>query len=146
MSTLRKALIFPIVMSQKINKLSDIEFKNPFTVPDNYFENISEEIMKNLPEKETPLPVKVSMWTKVKPWIYMAAMFVGTYFLVQVLLDKTGGTDGNLNRISSHQNVISSDKYWSDVQITEDEFFEYVEDQLINDGYYDYMYNQYYLN
>ncbi len=142
MSTLRKALIFPIVMSQKINKLSDIEFKNPFTVPDNYFENISEEIMKNLPEKETPLPVKVSMWTKVKPWIYMAAMFVGTYFLVQVLLDKTGGTDGNLNRISSHQNVISSDKYWSDVQITEDEFFEYVEDQLINDGYYDYMYNQ----
>lgn len=142
MSTLRKALIFPIVMSQKINKLSDIEFKNPFTVPDNYFENISEEIMKNLPEKETPLPVKVSMWTKVKPWIYMAAMFVCTYFLVQVLLDKTGGTDGNLNRISSHQNVISSDKYWSDVQITEDEFFEYVEDQLINDGYYDYMYNQ----
>ena len=62
MSTLRKALIFPIVMSQKINKLSDIEFKNPFTVPDNYFENVSEEIMKNLPEKETPLPVKVSMW------------------------------------------------------------------------------------
>ncbi len=120
-------------MKAKINKLSDIEFKNPFTVPDNYFDNINEEIMMNLPEKEIHKLVKVSMWTMAKPWVYMAAMFVGTYFLVQVLFTKTGGITND---------SVSADKYWSEVNVTEDEFYEYIEDQLINDGYYDYMYNQ----
>ena len=36
--------------------------------------------------------------------------------------------------------------YWSTVHITEEEFYEYLEDQLIDDGFYDYMYDQYYLN
>lgn len=120
-------------MKANINKISDIEYKNPFTVPDNYFDNIGDEIMKNLPEREYPEPVKVTMWAKVKPWIYMAAMFVGAYFMLQVLV-KTSDTN-----IGSEQ---KTDQYWSEMQITEDEFYDYIEGQLINDGYYDYMYNQ----
>ena len=35
-----------------------------------------------------------------------------------------------------------NDNYWSNVQISEEEFYEYLEEQLVSDGYYDYMYNQ----
>lgn len=120
-------------MKASINKISDIENRNPFTVPDNYFDNIGNEIMKNLPEKEYPEPIKVTMWAKVKPWIYMAAMFVGAYFMLQILVKTSDFNIGNGQK---------TDQYWSEMQITEDEFYDYIEGQLINDGYYDYMYNQ----
>ena len=45
--------------------------KNPFTVPEGYFENFSKELMEKLPEKEISLsePV-ITTWQRVKPWIY----------------------------------------------------------------------------
>ena len=51
--------------------------KNPFTVPEGYFENFSKELMEKLPEKEISLsePV-ITTWQRVKPWIYMTAMFL----------------------------------------------------------------------
>jgi hypothetical protein len=36
--------------------------------------------------------------------------------------------------------------YWSTVHVTEEEFYQFLEEQVVEDGYYDYMYNQYYLN
>ena len=42
--------------------------------------------------------------------------------------------------------AVNTSNYWSTVHITEEEFYEYLEDQLIDDGFYDYMYDQYYLN
>ena len=46
----------------------------------------------------------------------------------------------------SVEGATSTSSYWSTVHITEEEFYNYLEDQLIDDGYYDYMYDQYYLN
>ncbi|NLX67735.1 MAG: hypothetical protein GXZ19_13405, partial [Bacteroidales bacterium] len=65
-------------MDTKINKLKAIDkTTNPFKVPDNYFAQFNEEIMNRLPEKEIVVPEPVSIWDKVKPWVYLAAMFVG---------------------------------------------------------------------
>ena len=62
--------------------------KNPFTVPEGYFENFSKELMEKLPEKEISLsePV-ITTWQRVKPWIYMTAMFCGLMLSVRVLSD-----------------------------------------------------------
>lgn len=135
-------------MKTKINKLDDIEKRNPFTVPDNYFANFNEEIMNRLPEKEVVHPQKVTMWTKAKPWVYMAAMFMGLFFTIRVITNNTN----NQQSISVQQNAVSipsaqfTDEYWSTVQITEEEFYQYLEDQLVEQGYYDYMYKQVSLN
>lgn len=60
--------------------------RNPFTVPEGYFENFPQELMSKLPEKEfTPEP-KVTTWQRIKPWIYMAAMFGGLMLTTRVLL------------------------------------------------------------
>jgi len=80
------------------------------------------------------------MWDKAKPWVYMAAMFMGIFFTIQLL---TRNTTNQVATISSTQ---FTDDYWSTVQITEEEFYQYLEEQLVNDGYYDYMYNQVYMN
>lgn len=60
--------------------------KNPFSVPDGYFDNLTPEIMNRLPEaKKTEFTTKeVKIWDRVKPWIYMAAMFIGAALIIRV--------------------------------------------------------------
>ena len=73
-------------MKSHFNKLEEIDRKrNPFKVPDNYFARLNEEIMNHLPEKGIVPPQTVSLWEKVKPWVYMAAMFAGLYITIQFL-------------------------------------------------------------
>lgn len=114
-------------------RLDDIGNKNPFTVPEDYFAKFNAEIMMKLPEKDVAAPKKVSMWTKVKPYMYLAAMVIGIVFIVNIFV---------LNNTKTKFN----DEYWSNVQISEEEFYQYLEDQLIEDGYYDIMYEQIQLN
>ena len=62
--------------------------KNSFKVPEGYFEQFHEQLMNSLPEAEgTVAPsAPVSLMTRIKPWLYMAAMFVGVIFMVQGIM------------------------------------------------------------
>lgn len=62
--------------------------ERPFKVPEGYFEHFHAQLMSNLPETApAAVPtVKVSLMTRIKPWLYMAAMFVGIIFMVQGLM------------------------------------------------------------
>ena len=66
---------------QKIGK------KNPFTVPENYFEDFTQELMDKLPAKEAVLQTEApTLWQRVKPWLYMAAMFCGIMLSVRIFV------------------------------------------------------------
>lgn len=60
--------------------------KNPFIVPDGYFENFAENLMDELPENHSQDPPEISMWQRIKPWFYMAAMFCGLMLSVRVFV------------------------------------------------------------
>lgn len=62
--------------------------ESPFKIPEGYFEHFHEQIMNNLPEPEvTVAPTKkTTIIEHIKPWLYMAAMFVSTIFVVQSLI------------------------------------------------------------
>ena len=62
----------------------------PFKVPEGYFEHFHEQLMESLPES-APAPAsapaaKITLMERVKPWLYLAAMFVGIVFIVQGLM------------------------------------------------------------
>lgn len=60
---------------------------NPFNVPDGYFDNFSRELMNKLPEKEqVAYQENTTTWQRIKPWVYMAAMFCGLMFTVRVVV------------------------------------------------------------
>lgn len=133
-------------MNPKFNSLDEIEKKNPFKVPENYFSQFNEEIMNRLPEKEVKKAPSVSLWSKVKPWVYIAAAIIGVYLIVQVAVG-TGSEVQNAQTASvekSDVEVMQPDRYWSNVSVSEDEFYQYLEDQLIADGYYNYLYDELY--
>nr|WP_302831877.1 hypothetical protein [uncultured Bacteroides sp.] len=73
-------------MKEEDNILKKVGTGNAFGVPDGYFENLTSEIMNRLPEKEkVTIKEKVpTMWDRVKPWAYMAAMFVGAALIIRV--------------------------------------------------------------
>lgn len=62
--------------------------KNPFKTPDGYFEHFHEKLMETLPATETigQETDEISLFTRIKPWLYMAALFISTIFVVQGLM------------------------------------------------------------
>lgn len=126
-------------MKTKKQTLADINKNVPFKVPENYFSQFNESIIEALPEKKIT-PVKpVTLWQKSQTWVYMAAMFLGLFFTMKVIVDST---DKYNPKVSTASTTISQQDYWNDVKISEDDFFEYIETQFIEEDYYDLIYNQ----
>ena len=74
-------------MGKEDNLLRKVGTENPFRVPDQYFEDFTQELMNKLPEKEpmTSMP-EITLWQRVKPWIYMTAMFCGIMLSVKIFV------------------------------------------------------------
>lgn len=72
-------------MKEEDTLLKKIGKDNSFKVPDGYFANLTSEVMNRLPAGETNIIAEspVSMWTKVKPLLYLAAMFVGAALIIR---------------------------------------------------------------
>ena len=74
-------------MGKEDNILRKVGTQNPFRVPENYFEDFTQELMNKLPEKEPILCLsEPTLWQRVKPWVYMAAMFVGIMLSVRIFV------------------------------------------------------------
>ena len=74
-------------MGKEDNILRKVGTKSPFQVPDHYFETVVQEVMAQLPEKAPALPLpELTAWQRVKPWVYMAAMFCGIMLSVRIFV------------------------------------------------------------
>lgn len=72
-------------MKEEDNLLKKIGTENPFRVPEGYFEGFTSDLMSRLPEKEkTDVRREPTTWERVRPWLYMAAMFIGAALIIRV--------------------------------------------------------------
>lgn len=56
-----------------------------FRVPDGYFDDLNARIMANLPPyPEVRKAPDLSLWQRVKPYVYLAAMFAGIWLMMSV--------------------------------------------------------------
>ena len=101
---------------------------NPFSVPDHYFEDFSRNLMAKLPEKEPlPLPEEPTLWQRVKPWIYMAAMFCGIMLSVRVFVGEPQKEEIPQINVADAENI-------------PDEDWEIIIDRIMMDDYTIYQY------
>ena len=63
-------------------RLDIIKRTNPFRVPEGYFDNFAADIMSKLPERLVEEPKVINLWEKVKPCIYMTAIFAGVALII----------------------------------------------------------------
>lgn len=115
-------------MGKEDNLLKKVGTGNPFRVPDQYFEDFTQELMNKLPEKEpmTSMP-EITLWQRVKPWIYMTAMFCGIMLSVKIFV-------GNPSK--DEFPAISQ----TEVENLPDEDLEIIIDRIMMDDYTLYQY------
>lgn len=67
------------------------------TVPAGYFDNLCRDMEKRLPRREeieSPLPAfKPTMWTRMRPYVYMAAMFCGIWLMLNLFTSISKSTE-----------------------------------------------------
>lgn len=99
---------------EKENKLlRKVGTGNPFRVPDRYFEDFSRELMARLPEKEAPQPLpELTLWQRVKPWVYMTAMFCGLMCSFRMLVGNQDKETFSLTPVET-ENIAEED--WQDI-------------------------------
>lgn len=77
-----------------MKNLSDLKkserFKKEFKVPENYFEDFSEKMMDQLPDMEPVFENEpISLWQRMRPILYMAAMFLSIMFTIRVFVGES---------------------------------------------------------
>lgn len=56
-----------------------------FRVPDGYFEEVFVKIQQQLPEREPVRVAPVGRWQRLKPYVYLAAMFAGIWCTMKMV-------------------------------------------------------------
>lgn len=116
-------------MKEEDNILKKAGTENAFRVPDGYFENLTSEIMNRLPEKEKIAVNEKAptLWSRVKPWAYMAAMFIGAALIIRVAS-------------SSHAPATAGERVAADDTETEVEYINAAVENTMLDDYSLYVY------
>ncbi len=104
------------------NKLNQFKDKQPFKLPSNYMEGLTEQIMSSLPEAPLQIEQPVTLMTKLRPYFYMAAMFASMVFVLKLLIgDAAVDTQQRLDKASMF--TAKND------DVADEEFLEYIEEQ-----------------
>lgn len=99
-------------MKEENKILTKVGTRNPFKVPDGYFTDFTQELMDKLPEKETqPAVQEVTLWERVKPWVYMTAMFCGIMLSVRIFVGNPKETESL--QLVEMENM--SDEDWANI-------------------------------
>jgi len=97
-------------MKQEDSTILNKYGKDPgFKVPENYFADFNQRMADMLPDVEiTPIDVKPTMWQRLKPLAYMAAMFAGVWCMMSVFSHFT--SSNNLNSVRAVAEQLNDDK------------------------------------
>lgn len=79
-------------MKEDLDILSKLGKDSGFKVPENYFNDFNKKMMESLPKPNLTPQVKPSLWVRVRPYVYMAAMFAGIWCMMRVFNDMSGAT------------------------------------------------------
>lgn len=84
--------------------------KDPgFKVPENYFDDFNRRMADMLPDVEiTPVDIKPTMWQRLKPLAYLAAMFAGVWCMMSVFNHFTDTS--SLNTVRAVAEKLQDDK------------------------------------
>ncbi len=98
------------VMKQEDSTILKKYGKDPgFKVPENYFADFNRRMTEMLPDVEiTPVDVKPTMWQRVKPLVYMAAMFAGLWCMMSIFSHFT--PQGNMDNVRAVAEKLYDDK------------------------------------
>ncbi len=107
-------------MTEEKDILDKINHRDGLTVPDGYFAEFAKRMADSLPEneleasaKESTIKAPRSLWHRVRPYVYMAAMFAGVWCMLKMFTLMSGGSS------SFDQNPILAEALGNDTFVNE---------------------------
>lgn len=112
--------------------------RNPFTVPEGYFEQLTQQVMDKIPQavitemKPVRKPVKVAVMKRLRPWLYAAACICVGVFIAAIAFN-------NRSEVATPQpaaqQIAVNDQidygYYSDTYIDEEADYAMIDNQEI---------------
>lgn len=105
-------------MKEELDILSKLGKDSGFKVPENYFADFNKKMMESLPEPALTPQVKPSLWVRVRPYVYMAAMFAGIWCMMHVFNDMSG-VSSTKSQIQAIVNGLDDEKNIDDLMLQE---------------------------
>ncbi len=114
--------------------------KNPFTVPEGYFEGLTDQVMEKVEKKKKAVEPKIGR--TLKSYLGLAAIFVLALMVVQVLYpmltdEERGQREERTEEMAQVPEAVEEDIFDSYFNPTSDEIIEYLATEVDN---YDLMY------
>ncbi|MCT4602836.1 MAG: hypothetical protein N4A59_08060 [Marinifilum sp.] len=117
-----------------MKNLSDMKKDQPFKVPENYFENLSDRINEKIKQEENPK--EKNLVQILKPYMWMAASIIGFVFVAKLILTTSIPSDFQNQQISQIEDTstvntenVDSDLFFDNMsETTTDEIIEYLSD------------------
>jgi hypothetical protein len=125
----------------KVDKdiLSRINHRDGMTVPDGWFDDFATRMVNSLPERpelETAPQIIVnhSLWSRIRTYVYMAAMFAGIWCMLKMFTSITS----NSSDVSMESNPILAEAFNNETFVNDyimDDLNQWdVIDDMIEDG------------
>ena len=118
-------------MDKKKILLKDIAKVDSFKAPEGYFESFTADMMSQLPDVVQEDSTNATWWFRMRPWVYMAAMFAGIALMIRLFVGSPE-TIGVKRYASGGLNLTSA----SDIE----DFYYYYDDELARLAYDDTFY------
>ncbi|MDR1755738.1 MAG: hypothetical protein LBR65_02105 [Culturomica sp.] len=105
------------------------EKKNPFTVPEGYFDRLTEEVMERVKAERSPR--RITLLNAIKPYLGLTAMFVFAWVMVQLIAPRFMDSDRMLKQ-ETEELLSGTGEAELDVNFnpTGDEILEYLSDEV----------------
>jgi hypothetical protein len=120
-----------------MTNLSNMKNDQPFKVPEDYFENLSDRVQERITTEENP---NKRLLQVLKPYFWMAASVIGIVFIAKIVLTNSVSSDYKIQQLSQTESTaidtqnrstnldeldwFSDDSY----EATSDEIIEYLSD------------------
>jgi len=97
---------------ERLYKIDEHQARRPFSVPEGYFDNLTQEIMAALPEQESIYSTKITVtpWMRIRPYLYAAAAFAGIFFCIKAAVG-INARNNTTDVAQVEETTIYSDEY-----------------------------------
>ncbi|PCH71580.1 MAG: hypothetical protein COC06_01200 [Bacteroidales bacterium] len=120
-----------------MNNLSNMKNDQPFKVPEDYFENLSDRVQERITTEENP---NKRLLQVLKPYLWMAASIISIVFIAKIILTNSVPSEYKIQQLSQTENTSIDTQstttnpdelnWFSDesMEATSDEIIEYLSD------------------
>ena len=122
-------------MNKKENTLDRLKGKQPFRVPDGYMEGLTNRIMEGLPDSPVKEAESVSLVERIRPWLYLAAVFAGMGLFFKAIIGVDSAREDTLSDtllVRSEVPSASLEAIESEAAQEEADYLEYIEERYAN--------------